>query len=304
MIDISGVMIPATTPFEAHGGAVDRVALRQNVQRWGETGVRGLVMGGSTGEAVLLDEDERHAVLEVAIENAAEHLLMVAGTGAESRRATIRRTRLAGDLGYDAVLVQPPAFYRGAMTPQVLRDHYVAVAECSDVPVILYQVPTRFSTLEFSTGLVAQLATHDNIVGIKDSRGKLDLVGELLSRTDGFQVLVGSGAILYGALEMGASGGILGVANVAPAECARIHDLFRAGDGAGAGRLQERIGPLHNALVGKMGVAGVKCGLDLCGYRGGAPRPPLSPLPPDRRPEVAALLRAAGIGIREASAAS
>ena len=275
--------------------------MRDNVRRWLETGVRGFVIGGSTGEAVLLDEDERCLLWEGVREVVPEDRLLVAGTGSESLRATLRLTRKAASCGYDAVLVQPPAFYKGAMTDAVVRDHYRSLADASPIPVILYQVPLRFSTLDFSTGLVAELSTHPNIIGMKDSRGKLDLVGELVTGSaNGFQVLVGSGSILYAALEIGAVGGILGVANLAPAESAGIHALFVAGDGAGAGALQERVAPVHNAIIGGMGVPGVKCGLDLLGYQGGAPRPPLMALPESRHSEVAGILKTAALASQEA----
>ncbi len=302
-LDIGGVMIPTTTPFDPVTGEVDLVALRDNVRQWAATGVSGLVIGGSTGEAVFLDEGERDACWDVVHEVLPDGMLLVAGTGAESLRTTLRLTRMAAARGADAVLVQPPAFYRGAMSPEVVRDHYLAVAEASPVPVIVYQVPTRFSTLDFPTGLVAELSAHENIVGIKDSRGKLELVGELVTQcARGFQVLVGSGNLLYAALEIGAVGGILGVANLAPRESALVHARYAAGDRAGAGAMQERIGPLHNTVVGGMGVAGVKYGLELLGYRGGVPRPPLRPLPESRRGEAAEALSKAGLLPRRAMA--
>ncbi len=295
-LDIGGVMIPATTPFDPVTGEIDLAALSENVSRWAESGVRGMVIGGSTGEAVFLDEGERNRCWAAVRGALPDGMLMVAGTGAESRRATLRLTRMAALGGCDAVLVQPPAFYRGAMTPEVVREHYEAVADASPVPVILYQVPTRFSTLDFPAGLIAQLSHHENIVGIKDSRGKLETVADLVTHTRrGFQVLVGSGALLYPALEVGAVGGILGVANVAPRECVELCRHFAAGEMAAAGALQKRIGALHSALVGGMGVAGVKVALDLLGFHGGTPRRPLRPLPTPRHGEVAECLARAGL---------
>ena len=302
-LDIGGVMIPTTTPFDPVTGEVDVVALRDNVSKWAATGVSGMVIGGSTGEAVFLDEGERERSWEVVRDVLPAEQLMVAGTGAESLRTTLRLTRSATARGADAVLVQPPAFYKGAMTSAVVRDHYRAVADASEVPVILYQVPTRFSTLDFPTGLIAELSTHGNIIGIKDSRGKLETVAELVTHTQrGFQVLVGSGALLYASLEIGAVGGILGVANLAPRECARVCEHFAAGDMAAAGALQKRIGALHNSVVGGMGVAGVKRALDLLGYRGGVPRPPLRPLPEARHDELAECLAKARLETRGALA--
>ncbi|TVP49627.1 MAG: dihydrodipicolinate synthase family protein [Gemmatimonadales bacterium] len=296
MIALDGVFVPAATPFDPVTGEVDTVALRANLRAWFSHPIRGVVMGGSTGEAVLLDEDERLTLLEAARDVVPGDRLLVAGTGAESTRATIRRTREAADRGADAVLVQPPAFYRGAMTPERLRVHYLALADASPVPVILYQVPLRFSTLEFETGLIVELANHGNIVGMKDSRGSLELLGDIASAAPrGFQLLVGTGARLFAALEVGAVGGILGVANLVPGESAGIVEAVKAGNPVAAGRLQERVAPLHDGIVGAFGVPGVKRALDMLGMHGGMPRAPLGPAPEKAAVRIRELLEAAGV---------
>lgn len=296
MISLEGVLIPAATPFDPVTGDLDRAALRANLRSWLAHPVRGVVMGGSTGEAVFLDDAERLAVLEDARDVVPSDRLLVAGTGAESTRATIQRTLEAAERGADAVLVQPPAFYRSAMTPERLRVHYLALADVSPVPVILYQVPLRFSTLEFETGLVVELAGHENIVGMKDSRGSLELLGDIArSAPADFQLLVGTGAKLLAALEIGAVGGILGVANLAPAESAGIVRAASEGDAATAGRLQELVAPLHDGVVGGFGVPGVKRAMDLLGMHGGPPRPPLAPLGAEAEAKVRHLLEDAGL---------
>ncbi len=293
-LDLAGVLVPCTTPFDPVTGEVDLVGFRANVRSFLAHPVRGIVVGGSTGEAVLLDEDERMILLEGARDLVPDDRLVIAGTGAESTRATIRRCNESAGTGADAVLVQPPAFYRGAMTDAALLEHYRAVAAASPIPVILYQVPLRMSTLEFSSNLVADLAKIANIVGIKDSRGSLELVAEWVDRTpDTFQVLVGSGAILYGGLEVGAVGGVLAVANLVPGPSAKIHSAHRAGDSAEAGKMQELVAPVHVEIVAAMGVPGVKAGLDLLGLRGGDPRPPLRSLSDQERDNVAEVLKMA-----------
>jgi len=295
-MDLNGVLIPAVTPFDPVTGDVDLVAMRANVRAWLDTRVLGVVIGGSTGEAVYLDREERRALLAAARDVIPAERLLVAGTGAESTRATLALTRDAAEAGADAVLVMPPAFYKGAMTPEVLRAHYTAVADDSPVPVIVYQVPLRFSTLDLTTGLVAELSRHENVVAIKDSRGDLELVGALVEQcADDFQVLVGNGALLYASLELGAVGGVLGVANLAPSETAALIRAFGEEDAAGAGRLQEVVGPVHKEVVAALGVPGVKAGLDLLGLHGGAPRPPLRPLPDAERGTVEASLERAGL---------
>ena len=278
LIDLSGVFIPAVTPFQAGSGDVDIEAFKANLLSWAQHPIDGIVIAGTTGEAVLLDEDERMALVVAGREVLPSEILLTVGTGVESTRATIRLSVKAAEAGAEAVLVQPPAYYKGAMTPEALREHYLAVADASPIPVIVYQAPLRMSTLDFPTGLVAELSNHENIVGIKDSRGKLDLMGELVEQCQaGFQLLVGSGALLYPALEIGAVGGILGIANMAPGPCGEIYQAFKAGRSSEAGRLQQQMEPVHNDIVGAIGVPGVKAALDMLGYAGGDPRPPIRP---------------------------
>lgn len=296
MIDLSGVFIPAVTPFLPDTGALDLPGFKSNLRRWARHPVQGIVIAGTTGEAVLLDEEERVTLVSAAKEVLPEGIVLTAGTGVESTRATVRLSRKVAEAGAEAVLVQPPAYYRGAMTPEALREHYLSVAGASPVPVIVYQAPLRMSTLDLPTGLVAELSNHENIVGIKDSRGKLELMGELVEQCKpGFQVLAGSGATLYPALEVGAVGGIVAVANMAPGASGELYLAQKAGRGAEAGRLQQRIGPVHNEIVAALGVPGIKMALDLLGFSGGLPRPPIRPLQGKGREEVRAALVRAGL---------
>jgi len=293
-IDLRGTFLPVTTPFDPVTGDVDVVAFRANLRHWFESPIRGVLIGGSTGESVLLDEAELQLLLEAAADVVPEDALVIAGTGRESTRGTLAASRRAADAGADAVLVQPPAFFKGAMTPEALARHYRAVADGSPVPVLVYQVPLRLSTLDLPTGLIEELSHHPNIVGIKDSRGKLELVGELVQHSaDDFQVLVGSGALLYGALETGAAGGIVAVGLMATAAAAEITLAYRDGRVAESGRLQERIAPVHQKIVGEMGVPGVKAALDLLGLRGGDPRPPLAPASGAKIEQIRDILAAA-----------
>ncbi len=249
---------------------------------------------------MLLDDDEVGSLLSAARDTVPEDRILIVGTGTESTRHTIRKTQAAADAGADAVLVMPPAYFKGAMSDEALARHYRAVADASPIPVIVYQVPLRLSTLEFSTSLVAELSKHPNIVGIKDSRGKLDLVGELVEQcADDFQVLVGAGTLLYGGLEIGAVGGIVAVGVMAPGEAAEISRAFFDGRKADAGRLQELIGPVHTQIVGGMGVPGVKAALDILDLHGGSPRPPLAPVSDARREEIRQILDGTGLIVKE-----
>jgi 4-hydroxy-2-oxoglutarate aldolase len=296
-IDLSGVFPPVPTPFDPVTGEAELVSLRSNLRALLAAPLAGVVLFGSTGEGPLLDEDEKARLVEGTRDLVDGGRLLLAGTGTESTRATIRATRAVADAGADGVLVQPPAYYKPMMTPEALRDHYTAVADASPVPVVLYQVPPQFSSVELSAGLVGELARHPNVAGIKDSHGDLRATGALVEACGGrAQVLAGSGAVLYGSLEVGAVGGILGVSLLLPNECAALCRAFAEGRLAEAGRLQERIAPLHKAVVAGMGVPGVKAALDELGLRGGAPRPPLKPLREKDRAKVREALAAAGLG--------
>ena len=302
-MDLRGVFAPATTSFDPVDGEADVVSLRANLRAWLAHPLAGVVLFGSTGEGPLLDEDEKARLVEGCRDVVDGGRLLLAGTGAESTRATIRATRAVAHAGADAVLVQPPAYYRPLMTPEALRDHYTAVADASPVPVILYQVPPRFSGVELPPGLVGELARHPNVIGIKDSSGDLKTLGALVEACDGrAAVLAGSGAVLYGALEIGAVGGILAVALLLPGECAALCRAFAEGRLADAGRLQERIAPLHRAVVVDLGNPGIKAALDEMGLHGGVPRPPVKPLREKDRARLRAALHDAGLAAKAASA--
>lgn len=295
-MDLKGVFAPATTPFDRVTGDADVVSLRANLRRWLKAPLAGVVLFGSTGEGPLLDEEEKARLTGAARDVVDGGRLLLAGTGAESTRATIRATTAVTSAGADGVLVQPPAYFKPAMTPDALRDHYLAVADASPVPVILYQVPPRFSTVELAAGLVGELAKHPNIVGIKDSHGDLKALAALVDAVGGNgQVLAGSGAVLFGALEAGAVGGILAIALLAPEDCAELCHAYAEGRLADAGRIQERLSPLHRAIVADLGIAGMKAALDALGLHGGPPRPPLKPLREKDLPRVRDALTAAGL---------
>ena len=296
-IDLKGIFAPVTTPFDPVTGDIAVVSMRANLRRWLEAPLAGVVLFGSTGEGPLLDEEEKVRLTAAARDVVDGGRLLLAGTGTESTRATIRATRAVAAEGADGVLVQPPAYFRPAMTPEALRDHYLAVADASPVPVILYQVPPRFSTVELAAGLVGELAKHPNIAGIKDSHGDLKALAALVDACgSNARVLVGSGAMLYGALEAGAVGGILAVALLAPEECCAICRAYTEGRLADAGRLQERVAPPHRAIVVDLGTSGIKAALDELGMHGGPPRSPLKPVRAKELDKVRDALAAAGMG--------
>lgn len=295
-LSLEGVFLPVTTPFEADSGDVDRDAYLSNLRSWLAGPVDGIVVAGSTGEAPLLDEIEILRLVEWAREAPLGDRPLVAGTGLESTRSTVRLCREVHRVGADAVLVRAPMYYGDAMTPEALEAHYREVADASPVPVVLYHVP-KYVPVELEPDLVGRLSHHENVVAIKDSSGDVRNLGELVEAADGrIDVLVGHGSLLYGGLEVGASGGVLAVGLLATSACGELVDAWREGDTERAGSIQERVGALNTAVVGGLGVPGVKAGLDHLGLRGGPVRSPLQALGQGGRQKVEAALSAAGLG--------
>ncbi|HTR77015.1 MAG TPA: dihydrodipicolinate synthase family protein [Gemmatimonadaceae bacterium] len=291
-LSLDGIFGAETTPFDARGD-VDADAFAANIRAHLAAGFAGIVVAGSTGEAALLSEAERAALVDCARGAVPSDRAVIVGTGAESTRATIALTRRAAAAGADAVLVVAPHYYGPSMTADVLLTHYRAVADASPVPVILYSIP-KYMHFALPATVVADLAMHENIIGIKDSSGNRDLLsGYLEAASADFAVLTGSGSLLRHALESGARGGILGVALFAPTPAVDVFTAVRAGDAETGARLQERLTPLNATIVSELGVAGVKAALTLVGLAGGPLRPPLMALPPEQVARVATVLRSA-----------
>jgi 4-hydroxy-2-oxoglutarate aldolase len=207
----------------------------------------------------------------------------------------IRLSRRFASAGADAVLVHPPAYFGASLSPGDLRDHYIAVADGSPVPVIVYQIP-KFTHVTLEAGLVAELSRHPNIAGIKDSSGDLKRFAEYTEACErGCRLFVGNGALLYAALELGAAGGIVALGLLAPDPYAKLFEHVRAGRLREAGSLQERLAPAHKQIVAAFGARGVKAALDLMGWHGGPPRQPLRPLNPKERATVARVMQEAGL---------
>jgi 4-hydroxy-2-oxoglutarate aldolase len=274
MKELRGIIAPVPTPFAVSEElALDKLA--QNLSHWSKTRLSGFVLLGSTGEFVYLTTDEKKAVFEKAREAIPKDRLMLAGTGSESTRETVALTRWAGELGADFAMVVTPAYYKRAMRPEILRAHYIEVAEKSPIPIVLYNVPI-FTMLNMEAELAVELASHPNIVGIKDSSGNLLQLQEICRLApEGFAVLTGAGSLLLASLTVGASGAILAVANVAYDLCVDLHEAFDQGDLARARQLQSRLVPINRAVTTDYGIGGLKALLDRLGFYGGPPRSPL-----------------------------
>lgn len=286
---LQGVFPPVPTPFEK--GRFSPSRLKENISRWAQTGLAGFIVSGSNGESPYLSYEEKVQAVAAAKE-AAPKLHVIAGTGLETTEGTIQLTKACADAGADAALILPPHYFKGSMTDGVLIDFYQAVADESPIPVLLYNMPKN-TGINLSADLIVQLSRHERIVGLKDSGGDIVQISQVVAKTaPDFAVFAGSGSFLMPALAMGAKGGMMAVANVAPKECVRLMEYMEKGLLAEARRLQQALIPLNALVTNRFGVPGLKAALDELGYFGGSPRPPLISLGDEDRRVIAQVIDA------------
>jgi 4-hydroxy-2-oxoglutarate aldolase len=178
---LHGILPPITTPFYPEGNVYFK-KLEHNVERYSKTPVAGIVVLGSTGEAILLSDEERRDVLKAAMGAAAPNKVMVAGTGIESAAETLRLTEYAATLGYDIAMVRTPHYYKGQMKPENMLAFYRFVADRSPLPVIIYNFP-QATGYDIPADIVIQLAEHPNLIGIKESSGDVEKVRKMVDGT-------------------------------------------------------------------------------------------------------------------------
>jgi len=264
--------------------------VKHNIGLYNRTGLAGYVVLGSTGESVLLSGEEAELLLVAVKEAAAPGKILIAGTGAESTTETIARTKRAAALGYQVALVKTPYYYKPAYRTEHFLTHYRAVADASPIPVLLYSVPV-FTNITLESPEIIALAQHSNIIGIKDSSGSIQRIGEVVAGAPSdFQVLTGGAPVVYPALAVGGRGAILALADLLPEKCVELFQLFQHGRHEEARRLQLQLVGASKLVISENGIAGLKFGMDVRGYKGGIPRPPLLPLKEEKKNAIAALV--------------
>lgn len=291
-LKLEGIYPALVTPFG--GGtrdeAVDLEALAGNIRVLNSTGLAGYLVLGSNGESVSLGWDEALSLVKTARAAAAPGKLLIVGAGQESTGLTIDFANAAAGLGADAALVRPPSYFKSRMTREALKRHYLAVADASRLPVIVYNIPQN-TGFGIEPSLVVELSSHPNIVGLKESSGSLPYLEEIIRKLPpDFSYLVGHGSVVLPALLMGARGAILAMANAAPTQCVRLHELFGQGRIAEAAALQLNLVPLNKAVTETYGIAGLKHAVGLIGQKGGRVRLPLLPLDDKGAAEITRLM--------------
>ena len=286
---LRGVYAPITTPF-LPDESVDYAGLEKNMRVYAQSGIAGYLAVGSNGENKSLLYDERLKALDIIIKNKGPGQRVMAGCIAESTLETIRAAKDAQRLGADFITLLPPCYFAKMMTDEVLYRYFSEVADSVQIPCLVYCAPQFSAGIVLSAGLVERLAGHPNIAGIKDSsQGNIDLY--LSAAPEHFAVLAGSANFFIHALENGASGGIISLANAFPIMTAQLYDAFLSGEKEKYSELNRKILTLNKAVSGSGGVAAVKCAMDFAGLVGGAARRPLLPLEPAARERLKLALK-------------
>lgn len=281
---LSGVFAPVVTPFHSDELALDD--LRSNLRKLNETDLAGYLALGSNGEFRSLSDKEQNRILEVFAEEKGNKVVL-AGTGCESTRQTIEKSKLALEMGFDYVSILTPSYFARQIDGATLKCYYERIADSIDIPVLLYNAPGFTGGMEIPLQIVLELSGHANIVGMKDSSpaGPAKLLA-CLDPTEDFNVLAGSANFFYPSLHLGAAGGVLSLANALPDPCCDIYRLFTQGKYDNAKELSFRLARLNQAISGPWGVAGVKAAMDITGFKGGQPRHPLQGLTDEVRERV------------------
>ena len=289
---ITGSIVALVTPMRADG-AVDHEALAKAVDRVIEAGSAAIVSVGTTGESATLDVDEHTDVIRRTIDVAAGRVPIIAGTGANSTTEAIHLTEAAKAAGADAALLVTP--YYNKPPQEGLYRHFKAVAEAVDIPQILYNVPGR-TAVDMLPATVERLAELPAIVGIKEAKGDLDRVRELVALgLPDFALYSGDDATARDSILLGFDGDISVTANVAPEGMARMCAAALAGDAETAAAIDADLAALHRALFVEPNPIPVKWALAELGLIDDGIRLPLVPLDPAFHAEVRAAIKAAGL---------
>jgi len=284
-----GVIPAIITPFLRNSTLdLDLDGLRSNIEFLLENGVHGIVPCGSTGESATLTFEEHEKVIEVAIDVAGGKVPVIAGTGSNNTAEAVRLTKAAKDMGADGVLVISP--YYNKPNRFGLVKHYTALADL-DIPVIMYNVPGRTGQ-NLPPDLVAELARHPDIVGIKEASGDIGQISRIIEATldEDFVVISGDDNITLPILALGGAGVISVAANVEPARMVAMFEAFCEGDLEEALDMHYALSPLFRAMFIDTNPIPVKKAVELRGMAGGPPRLPLDELDAEKTKKLAEVL--------------
>lgn len=276
MVEIKGIIPPIITPMN-EDESINYEELRNQINRQIEAGVHGIFVFGTNGESYILSDEEKIEVLRVTIKEVNGRVPVYAGTGCPGTQDTIRMSRKAQELGADVLSIICPYF--ASASQDEIYEHYKAVAEAVDLPIVLYNIPARAGN-SIAPQTVARLAKIPNIIGAKDSSGNFDNMLQYIELTRGmdFAILSGNDSLILWNLMAGGTGGIAGCANIYPHTLVSVYELYQQGDVEGARKAQDSIRNIRkNFKFGNPNTI-VKKAVNLLGYPAGPCRAPFNRL--------------------------
>ena len=288
-----GMATAIVTPMTADG--IDYEALGRFIDFQIESGINAIVVMGTTGENATIEYSDQKEIIRYTVERVNHRVPVIAGTGTNNTDHVLHNTKNACEVGADAILVVTP--YYNKATQNGLYQHFVTIADASDVPVILYNVPGR-TGCNLLPKTVARLAEHENIVAIKEATGNVAQMVEIMHLCgDKIDVYSGEDALTVPMMAMGAAGTISVLSNVAPREAVAMTDACRAGDFKTAARMQADLLPLINALFSEVNPIPAKAGVSAMGYGEEHLRLPLTPMEDATRAVLYSEMRKLGIEV-------
>lgn len=292
---IKGVIPPMITPFDEND-EVDYEKHVKNVEKWNQYDLAGYLVLGSNSETAYLTDEEKLKLVELTVKHRKEGKIVMAGTGLESTRETIKLTNMAADLGADCALLLTPNYYGGKMNDEALINYFTEVADNVKIPILIYNV-TKFTHVNISPKAVGILAKHPNIIGMKDSSGDIpQLVNfKRVIGNEDFNLMVGTASAWFPALTLGVEASVMALVNCCPQECVDVQKEFDNGNVEKSRELYERVFPVNSAVTGAFGIAGLKHACDLLGFEGGLVRKPLLQITEDDKSKLKDILVAAKV---------
>ena len=286
-----GTLLTAmVTPFRADG-ALDTTVAAQLANRLVDAGCDGLVVSGTTGESPTTTDDEKLELLRVVLKAVGDRARVIAGAGTYDTAHSVRLAKACAAEGAHGLLVVTPYYSKPPQTG--LIAHFTAVADATELPVLLYDIPGR-SVVPIEPDTIRRLAAHPNIVGVKDAKADLHSGGQVMAET-GLAYYSGDDALNLPWLAMGGTGFISVISHLAAAQMRELLSTFNSGDVATARKINVALAPLCNAMARLGGVTMSKAGLRLQGIDVGGPRLPQMPATPEQIEALAADMRAASV---------
>ena len=287
----AGSMVAIVTPFR--NGSIDEKALGDLIEAQIAQGTSAIVPCGTTGESATLSHAEHDRVIEFTVKTVRGRIPVIAGTGSNSTKEAIALTQHAKAAGADGALLICP--YYNKPTQQGLYLHFKAIAEAVDIPIVLYNIPSR-TGVNLLPATVARLLDAKNIVAIKESSGSLQQISELIRRCGKrIAVISGDDALALPILSLGGRGVISVAANIVPKDCAMLVQSALKGNGEEAQRLHHRLSPLFDALFLETNPVPVKTALEMMGRCTSEVRLPLCPMSEGNRENLKIVLTQYGL---------